>query len=132
MGTAFVIGGIYFALIFSLAFAMGVVRVVFLAPRIGAMGAVLLEIPIVLAVSWRLARRLLRHRGLTLAQRAVMGATAFALTLASEVVLARLIGGRSLAAWAAALATPVGMVGLAGQIAFGAAPIFAGRQGRRT
>lgn len=119
-------GLLYFGLIFAFAFAMGVARTVLVAPRIGSTAAVLIEVPILLCASWIVARRLLRHRPLSLAQRGVMGATALALTLASEVALARVIQQQDVAAWAAAVATTPGLLGLAGQLAFAAMPVVAG------
>lgn len=95
--------------------------------------AVLIEVPILVVASWMVARRLLRDRCLALPQRAVMGAEAFALTMASEAALAAVIRGQGLADWAAAVATPLGLAGLAGQLAFAAIPVFAGRRrGRET
>lgn len=127
MAAACVTGLLYFAVVFAFAFAMGVVRTLVVAPHLGATAAVLLELPIVVAASWLVARRLLRHRSLTLAQRAAMGATAFALTLASEAALSAILRGQTVADWAATLATPLGVAGLAGQLAFAAMPLFVGR-----
>ena len=42
----------YFALVFSAAFVMGVVRNLVVAPRTGEVAAVLIETPLILAVSW--------------------------------------------------------------------------------
>ena len=67
----------YFAGVFSAAFLLGVVRTLWLAPAIGAAPAVLVETPIVLAISWWWCRRLLAHQPLPLAGRALMGGSAF-------------------------------------------------------
>jgi hypothetical protein len=45
-------GVAYTAGVFVVAFALGTIRVMFVAPRVGNLLAVLLEAPIVLAVSW--------------------------------------------------------------------------------
>ena len=55
---------------------------------------------------------------------AVMGGLGFALTMASEALLAGLIREQSIGQWAAELFTPLGMAGLAGQLAFGAMPLL--------
>ena len=127
MIAACLIGLCYFAAIFSFAFAMGVARQLVVAPHLGATAAVLLEVPIIILASWMVARRLLRRRAFSLAQRGVMGGTAFILTMASEASLAMLIRGQSLADWSMELLTPLGLVGFAAQVAFGCMPILAGR-----
>lgn len=125
-GAALAIGCIYFAGIFTLAFALGVARTVFVAPRLGAAAGVLLEIPVVLIASWLLARRLVRQRSLAFVDLAAIGAIALALTMVSEAALAGVIRGQGLAEWATDLATPLGLVGLAGQLGFAMMPLLAG------
>ena len=119
-------GLLYFAAVFTFAFAMGIARVLVVAPRLGPTAAVLLEVPILVVASWIVARRLLRNRSLTLRQRTTMGATAFTLTMASEAALSVIMRGQSLTDWAAAVATPLGLAGLVGQVVFAAMPIFVG------
>lgn len=124
--TIIVTGIFYFAIIFTFAFAMGIARVLFIAPRLGATAAVSLEIPVVLTASWFMARRLVRDRTFTLPQLISIGAIAFALTMVSEAVLAAVIQGQSVTQWATTLATPLGIVGLAGQVAFAIIPALQG------
>jgi hypothetical protein len=114
----------YFLIVFTFAFCMGVARVLLVAPRLGPMAAVLIEVPILIAVSWFVSRYLLRNSVLSLLQLALMGLTAFILTMASEALLAEFLQGNSVAAWAASLATSIGLLGLAGQIIFALMPIF--------
>lgn len=125
MAAACFTGLLYFLVVFTIAFATGVARVLLVAPRLGPMPAVMLEVPLLVVASWIVARHLLRTRSLTLPERAAMGATAFALTMASEAALSAIMRGQSVTDWAATVATPPGLVGLAGQVAFGAMPIFA-------
>ena len=120
----------YFSTVFAFAFAMGVARTLVIAPRIGTTAAVLLEVPILLAASWVIARRLLRDRDLALPQRIAVGTIAFVLTMASEVVLSALMRGQSAGEWAAVVATPIGLVGLAGQLGFAAIPALIGMRPR--
>ncbi len=119
----------YFVLVFALAFALGVARTLIIAPHIGETAAVLLEVPVLIVASWIVVRRLLRNRSFTLPQRAVMGAIAFAMTMASEAMLSVIMRNQGVTDWAKAVATPLGLVGLAGQIAFAAMPILVGLAG---
>jgi hypothetical protein len=118
---------LYFAIVFAFAFAMGVARTLAVTPWLGPTAAVLLEIPAVLAVSWIVARRLLRDRPFDAGQCAAMGAIAFALLMVSEAALAGVLRGQTLVAWAHDVATPLGLIGLAGQIGFAAMPLVVGR-----
>jgi hypothetical protein len=127
MVAACIMGLRYYAIIFGLAFIMGIARTFVVAPRLGAPTAVLLEVPIIVVVSWAVARSLLRPHVFTLPQRAAMGATAFMLTMVSEVFLAEILRGQSVIGWATAVLTPLGLIGLAGQIAFAIVPIVVAR-----
>lgn len=120
-------------MIFALAFALGVARALVIAPRLGETRAVLIEVPVLVVVSWAIARRMRGLPTFSVAQRSVMGATAFALTMACEAALAQALRGQTLAAWSQSLATPLGLLGLAGQVAFAAMPILIGcRLARKT
>lgn len=120
----------YFATVFAFAFAMGVARTLVVAPRLGDTVAVLLEVPILLAASWVVVHRLLRDRHLALPQRIAVGTIAFVLTMASEAVLSALMRGQNIGEWAATVATPLGLVGLAGQLGFAAIPALIGMPSR--
>ncbi len=120
-------GFIYFLIIFAFAFVLGIARGLLIAPRIGEAAAVVLEIPVLLVASWLVVRRLIRDRSIDLQQLISIGAIAFLLTIASEAGLAGMIRGQSLAQWAASLATPLGIAGLAGQLGFALMPAFCGR-----
>lgn len=122
------IGLLYFAIVFTFAFAMGIARTLLIAPWLGPTAAVLLEIPIVLLASWFVARRLMRGRPFTRSQCAIIGGTAFVLTMISEAAFSYILRGQGVAQWAGTLLTPLGMVGLAGQAGFAVMPLFAGRR----
>jgi xanthine/uracil/vitamin C permease (AzgA family) len=115
---------VYFAVVFAFAFALGVVRTLLIAPWTGALAAVLMEVPVVVVVSWIAARRVLRERDFTSGQRAAMGAIAFALLMASEALLAGVLRGQSVGEWAGEVGTPPGLIGLAGQIGFALIPLL--------
>jgi len=114
----------YWAGVFALGFMLGAARSLWLAPRVGELAAVAIELPVMIAASWWWARRLVAGRGLTGSEAAASGALAFALLLASEAALAAAFG-RAVRDWLAALATPPGALGLAGQAAFAAMPWWA-------
>lgn len=118
----------YAAAIFALGFVLGAVRVLAVAPRIGALAAVALELPLMLTASAWLARRLVRRAALTRGQAWAMGLLAFAPLLTAERVLAGLLG-RSGAEWLAGLLTPAGLLGLAGQAGFGVMPVILSEPG---
>lgn len=112
----------YWALVFAVGFVLGTVRTLWLAPAVGPLAAVAIELPLILAVSWLAARRVLRwwppqSEGAALA----MGGIAFAVLMAAELGLA-VAFGIAPGAWLESLATPPGLLGLAGQIGFALLP----------
>jgi hypothetical protein len=124
MSKAVRLGVIYFAIVFTVAFALGVLRVLFISPAIGSFAAVLLEVPLVLGVSWVVAKRLLGHYRLDATECVFMGGFAFGLLMAAECILAVAVFDQSAKEWAMALVTPVGLIGLSGQFAFGLMPLL--------
>jgi hypothetical protein len=121
--TALALGLRYFAGVFAIAFALGTIRTLWLAPAVGDLAAVGIEVPIILAVSWWWGRRLLARQPLGPAGRAVMGGTAFGWLMLAEFGLA-LAFGREPGDWLASFFTPAGLLGLAGQLGFAAIPLF--------
>ena len=118
-------GAAYFAVVFLFAFVLGVVRTLLVAPRLGELTAVLLETPLVLAVSWLVCRRVVRWVSVAprIPDRALMGAVAFALLMSVEFALSVLVFRRQPATWAASLLTAPGAIGLAAQAGFALVPI---------
>lgn len=119
-------GAIYFALVFAAGFLFGTVRVVWLAPRVGDLSAVALEMPLILLVSWHACRWCLdrflpapRPGDLML-----MGGSAFVMLMAAELALSTVLFGNSAASFLDALMSPEGLLGLAGQILFAAMPFI--------
>lgn len=131
---AAVLGGLgYAGSVFAVGFALGTVRVLVLAPWLGAFAAVALELPVILLASWYLAGVLVRRAAVpaTVPARALMGATALVALLVAEALLAVLAFGRTFGAHLAAYGTPAGALGLAGQFAFAALPTVRGLRGHR-
>ena len=130
MRAALWAGAAYFGIVFALGFALGTVRVLAVARYLGEFGAVLIELPAMLAASWFACRWLVRACGVPPAfwPRAAMGAVAFALLIAAEFALGTLLFGRSLREQALDFGEPARVAGLAAQILFAAFPLLARRR----
>lgn len=125
---------LYFVLVFAAGALMGTLRVLVVAPVTGALGAVLIELPLMLALSWAALRLVLRLRPVNpaLPLRLGMGFLAFCLLMLAEYLLSAVLTGAGIGAFLAALSTPEGAAGLAGQIVFALMPALEGRlPGRR-
>jgi hypothetical protein len=116
-------GAAYFAILFSLGFILGTVRVLAVIPRIGEFAATLLELPLILTASWFVSGWLVGKMRIApdTASRLLMGAAAFGITMIAEPLLG-LSFGRPLTEQWAALLRPAGIAGLAGQALFGLMP----------
>ncbi len=119
----------YVAIVFSVAFVMGVIRTLFVAPVIGDVGAVLIETPIILVVSWFAAGWSIRRFSIptAAADRLMMGLAAFALLMAVETAMSLLLFARPLVEQAESYVTPAGVIGLLAQVAFAIIPLLAAR-----
>lgn len=123
-------GLLYGILAFAAGFVLGSLRVFWLAPAIGDPFAVAAELPVMLAISFFLCRWLIARldvdRGIR--PRAVMGLAGFLCLMALELALAVLGFGVDPGAFLRGFATPVGALGLAGQIAFALIPLLVARR----
>jgi hypothetical protein len=117
-------GLIYFLTVFAVAFGLGTIRTLAIAPRIGALAAVLLELPVMLAASWYFGAAIIERLAIAprMSARLVMGGTAFALLMAAELALGVFGFGRGLSEQIALLLQTPGALGLAGQIGFALIP----------
>lgn len=124
-------GFFYFAVVFAAGFVLGTLRVLVVAPVFGEIGAVLIELPIILAISWFACSLIVQRLSVPprVSDRALMGAGAFVLLMMAELALSVVIFGRSPAEFANSLATLPGALGLAGQIAFATFPLLQSRLG---
>jgi hypothetical protein len=117
-------GAAYFLIVFTIAFVLGALRVMFVVPAVGEVLATLGELPFMLAASWVTSAWLLRHwRMPSMATSAVMGISAFALLMVAEAVGGILIFDRTLSAFVSSFGTAAGALGLAGQVAFALIPV---------
>lgn len=124
MTRAALAGLLYFAAAFAVGFVLGAIRTTVIVPRLGEFGAVLLELPLMLAASWLLSGAIVKKLAIPprLPVRLVMGGTGFALLMAAEFALGALGFGRGMAEQLALLAQPSGALGLAGQVVFALIP----------
>ena len=106
--------------VFAVAFILGALRVTLIAPHIGPLAAVALELPLVLALSWLVAGRVLQRWPQT--PRLDMGLASFLLLMLLEFGTALALG-QTPGQFLTAMATPPGALGLAGQIGFGLIPL---------
>lgn len=129
-GRAILAGAAYFAIVFAAGFALGTLRVLAIAPAWGERAAVLLELPVMLAICWGACGFTLRRFDLPARarDRLTMGGTAFALLMAAEICVSLFALERDLAGHLAHYATLSGALGLAGQIAFAGFPLLATRR----
>jgi hypothetical protein len=117
----------YFAVAFAAGFVLGAIREIVVVPRFGGLAAVALEAPLMLAISWIAASRLVRRFAVPAdaGSRLVMGGLAFVLLQAAEVALATVLG-TSPTAYVTALATPRGALGFAAQVVYALIPLIVG------
>ena len=126
--SALTAGFVYAGFVFAAGFVLGTIRVLALAPQVGALGATLVELPVILAIAWVASRWIVgRWRLPPGAARFVMGGTAFALLIGLEIATGAALGVRTLASLLADYRDLPTQLGLAGQIAFPALPWIEGR-----
>jgi len=116
-------GAVYWAIVFALGFALGTLRVLWVAPAIGLLPATMLELPVILTASWFAAGWLVRRFAIASSGEALAaGALAFATLMAAECALASVLMGQSPAQWLAGLRQPHALLGLTGQVMFALMP----------
>jgi len=118
-------GAVYFGLVFLAGFALGAVRTIVVAPRLGETLAVLLEAPLMLTVSWFVASWCVGYFKVPAAPlaRLAMGGWAFALLMAGELGVSLMVFHRSISQTLAGFQSAAGAVGLAAQFAFAWMPL---------
>ena len=124
----------YFTLVFTAGFALALVRIPFLVPRIGERWAELVEMPVMLAVIVLAARFIVRRFDLqTRAGYLTAGAGALVLLLAAEALVAMAMQGLELVDYLASRDPVSGTVYVVMLMAFAAMPaiVAAARAGDR-
>lgn len=122
-GKAIVAGTAYAIAIFLIGSVLGVVRILALEPRLGALKATALELPLMLGLAWLVSAFLAHHAEIPprAPDRLLMGGLALLLLLGAEmglaVMLYRSVDYRE----------PAALLGLAGQVAFALFPLLQAR-----
>ena len=126
MRKAAAAGALYFACVFAAGFVLGVVRVLVLAPALGALAATLIELPIILGIAWSVSSWLTRRFVVPRERRSrlAMGGIAFALLMVAEAALSVAVFGDSLATHLERYRALPKAAGLVGQIAFALLPLL--------
>lgn len=120
------LGFLYFLVAFIAGFILGVFRSILVEPRLGTTAALLLEVPLILAICWAAAGFILTHGSSvtpSLQERGIVGATAFLLLVSAEFLLG-LFFSYSPAEIFDQFSSGNGLIGLTAQVAFGLFPLL--------
>lgn len=116
---------VYFAAVFATGFFFGVVREVWLAAAVGRSTAVYLELPLMLIVSFIVARAVVgRKLASTRSDAARIGLIALVLLLVSEAAIGLMVRRMSWAEYLAHFGTGEGAASLAAYVMFGLMPLI--------
>ena len=123
-GSSIWAGLAYFAIVFPIAFMFGIFRTLVVAPAIGKLAGVVIELPFLLAVSWMAALWLICRFKVpdSLAARLTMGGVAFAVLMVAEACFSVFVFGQPLKQYLEAYQGAAEQLGLAGQIVFAILP----------
>lgn len=116
---------VYALLTFAAGFLLGTIRVLLLAPGLGEPVAVLLELPIMLGVSFLVARWAVARWKVpeNIGGRVAMGAIAFAVLMTFEALVSVTLFDNRLSDHLARYLQPQAWPGLAAQLFFAAMPV---------
>ncbi|MEO0057324.1 MAG: hypothetical protein RIT17_774 [Pseudomonadota bacterium] len=114
---------LYWATVFALGFVLGTIRVLWLAPLVGLVTAIALELPVMLGASWLASGWLVRRFAINSSGKALAtGGLAFALLMVAEFALGVGMMELTPAQWLSDFRQPHALLGLAGQVLFAAMP----------
>lgn len=120
-------GFMYFGLVFVAGFALGIIRVPLVAPRLGVRLAELLEMPLMILASYFAARFCLQRLGpFTAIRRLVIGGIALAFLVIAELGLT-LAMGQGIGQYVASRDPVSGIAYLISLALFSTMPLFTGR-----
>jgi len=125
---AVVIALAYGAFAFTAGFVMGFIRVALVAPAVGPIGAVALELLVMLPLVWAASGRAIQR--VALESVLPLGYVAFATMMSLEFAFATLALKQGAGEFFAGMVTPAGLIGLAGQLSVIAFPLIRREQRR--
>jgi hypothetical protein len=117
-------GVLYFAMVFGAGAVLGTLRVLWVAPAVGARAAELAEIPVMLAIAVLAARWIVRRMALGTGERLGMGLAGFALMLACEFTVVLAARGLTLERYFMAFDPVSGTAYFAALVAFMVIPLW--------
>lgn len=122
-------GLIYFAIVFGFGFIFGTIRTLWIVPHIGARTAELIETPLMIAISFLAAHKIVRHLHVpfTIFKRLTMGIVGLALMLCAEFTLVLWLRGLSLQQYFATRDPVSGTAYYFALLLFAIAPLLVGR-----
>ena len=87
----------YFAIVFAIGFVLGTLRVFVTAPHFGEIPATFVELPVMLAASWFVCKRVIAHWRIPPAApvRLALGGLAFTFLIGAEIALGMTAFGRT-------------------------------------
>jgi hypothetical protein len=110
---------------FGLGFFLGTLRVLFIAPQLGAGAAVILELPIMLAACWWCAGVIVRRYPPSDRNEALaIGLIGFAVLIAGEFAIGVGMMNQTPAGWIRQFALPTPQLGLTAQLLAAAMPLL--------
>lgn len=126
-------GALYFALTFAAGWILGPIREFWVIPRLGRTAGFLFEAPLMLVVSFAVARWVMRRLAVppALTARALVGHVALGLLLIAESIGAWGLRGLSLMDYLASFHSLPGAVTAASFLLFAAMPMIVGRRRSR-
>ena len=116
----------YFGLVFGAGFLLGLIRVPLLVPRLGERWAELLEMPVMLLVTWWASRFVMQNFSDMTTRKAWLGAgsAALGLLLCAELLIVIVLQQQSVSAYLASRDPVSGTVYLLMLVLFGTFPFF--------
>ena len=131
--TLLAAAGVYFLAVFGCGFVLGVVRTLWLVPRLGERWAELVEMPWMLLAVFVAARWVVRRFALSAsgpAARLAVGGSALALLVAAELAIVLELRGMTLAGYVAGRDPVSGAAYLGSLLLFAVMPLWVGRSER--
>lgn len=124
-------GMLYCLVVFAAGVVLGEVRILWVTPLAGEVVAVMLEAPIMLAITWYACGLVVERMEISqqFFDRLAMGGVALVLLICAEAAIAVLGGGRSLKEYFGDYARSAILLGLVVQVAFAVFPLLQKRRG---